>query len=45
MEELYDEIIYELSDVYIDGYIEDDYTEYYFDFDSRGNAYLELLKR
>lgn len=45
LEELYDEIIYELSDVYIDGYIEDDYTEYYFDFDSRGNAYLELLKR
>ncbi len=45
LEELYDEIIYELSDVYIDGYIEDDYTGYYFDFDSRGNAYLELLKR
>lgn len=39
------QICYEIEDefsyAYIDGYIEDDYTEYYFDFDSKGNVYLE----
>lgn len=40
LEILYDEITYDFPYAEIDGYIEDDYTEYYFDFDSKGNAYL-----
>ena len=44
LEEIYDEIVGVFPRAYVDGYIEDNYTEYYFDFDSRGNLYLELLR-
>lgn len=40
LEDLYNEIIHEFSDAYVDGTIEDDYTEYEFDFDSKGNVDL-----
>ncbi|WIV12242.1 copper amine oxidase N-terminal domain-containing protein [Proteiniborus sp. MB09-C3] len=40
LEDLYSEISYEFPDAYIDGYIEDNYTKYYFKFDSRGNITL-----
>lgn len=40
LEEIYDEIIYEFPDAYVDGYIEDDDIEYYFDFDRWGEVYL-----
>jgi len=40
LEKLYDEIIDEFKYADIYGYIEDDYTYYEFDFDSRGNVRL-----
>ncbi len=42
LKELYSEISYEYPDADIYGYIEDTYSSYYFEFDSRGNVYLEL---
>lgn len=44
LEDLYEEIIWAFPRAYVDGYMEDDYTQYYFDFDIRGNVYLELLR-
>ncbi|SCG81805.1 copper amine oxidase domain-containing protein [Proteiniborus sp. DW1] len=41
LEKLYSEIVYEYSYVDVYGYIKDDYTKYYFDFDSRGNVHME----
>ncbi len=41
LEELYEEIRWEFSYAEVYGYIEDDYSRCYFDFDSRGNVYLD----
>ncbi len=41
LQELYDEIIWAFPKAYVDGYIEDDYTEYYFSFDKWGDVYLD----
>lgn len=43
LEKLYSEIINEYPDADVYGYIEDDYTEYYFEYNSRGKAYLERI--
>lgn len=41
LEEIYGEIRREFPYAEVYGYIEDDYYSYYFDFDSRGNVYLD----
>ncbi len=40
LEDLYSEITEEFWGADVDGYIKDDYTEYYFDFDRWGDVYL-----
>lgn len=41
LEKIYDEINYDFPDAIVEGSIEDSYTIHYFDFDSRGNVYLD----